>query len=257
MRSDLFTHPKVVRIASALNADKLRTVGGLMSVWCLFDVHSSDGFLEGYNFAAVDNELRWPGFSQAMADVGWLDEDAKGLNLPRFDTHNGQSAKRRAQDAERKRNVRKTSASEADKTRTREEKRREEITEPNGSVARKRAAKKCPDDFEIDPELDAWATAERITVNLKAETDKFRDYTFKNAITDWRGAWRNWMRRAEGDTTKRSPSAETPYARQMREKYETVAPAIAAKRPGTLPPPVTFDAEVIEHEQRTVARLVG
>src|SRR5690606_14325065 len=40
--------------------------------------------------------------------------------------HNGTSAKRRAQDASRKRAVRKTSASQADKMRTREEKRREE-----------------------------------------------------------------------------------------------------------------------------------
>ena len=56
---------------------------------------------------------------------------------------------------------------------------------------------------------------------------------------------------------ERAGPTETPYARQMREKYETVAPAIAAKRPGTLPPPVTFDAEVIEHEQRAIARLVG
>ena len=47
-----------------------------------------------------------------------------GLSLPDFETHNGQSAKRRAQDADRKREVRKVSAPEADKKRTREEKRR-------------------------------------------------------------------------------------------------------------------------------------
>ena len=29
MRADLFTHPKVVRISSALKADTLRTVGGI------------------------------------------------------------------------------------------------------------------------------------------------------------------------------------------------------------------------------------
>jgi hypothetical protein len=126
MRADLFTHPKVVRIASALEADRLRTVGGLMSVWCLFDAHSVDGELDGYTFAAVDDHLRWPGFSSAMCAVGWLEESGKSLVLPEFDTHNGQSAKRRAQDADRKKEVRKTSTSQADKLRTREEKRREE-----------------------------------------------------------------------------------------------------------------------------------
>lgn len=66
MRSDLFTHPKVVRISSALKADTLRTVGGLMSVWCLFDAHSVDGKLDGYTSQTLDDHLRWAGFSAAM-----------------------------------------------------------------------------------------------------------------------------------------------------------------------------------------------
>lgn len=129
MRADLFTHPKVVRMSSALKSDTLRTVGGLMSVWCLFDAHSDDGHLEGYCPEVLDAHLRWDGFADAMIAVGWLGHDpARGLALPRFDTHNGQSAKRRAQDTERKREARKTSASEPDKTRTREEKRRDTST---------------------------------------------------------------------------------------------------------------------------------
>jgi hypothetical protein len=126
MRADLFTHPKVVRISSALKADNLRTVGGLMSAWCLFDAHSVDGELEGYTVESLDDHLRWPGFSAAMKAVGWLEEHDSGLVLPRFDTHNGKSAKRRAQDTESKRAVRKMSASDADKKPTREEKRRED-----------------------------------------------------------------------------------------------------------------------------------
>lgn len=129
MRTDLFTHPKVVRISSALKADTLRTVGGLMSVWCLFDAHSEDGRLEGYTVEALDAHLRWPGFAAAMIAVRWLEEDGESLVLPEFERHNGQSAKRRAQDANRKQVVRKMSASDADKKRTREEKRREEKKE--------------------------------------------------------------------------------------------------------------------------------
>jgi hypothetical protein len=129
MRADLFTHPKVVRIASALKADKLRTVGGLMSAWCLFDAHSVDGKLEGYTVETLDAHLGWEGFAAQMVAVQWLVADGQSLELPRFDAHNGQSAKRRAQDADRKQAVRKTSASDADKMRTREEKRREEKKE--------------------------------------------------------------------------------------------------------------------------------
>lgn len=125
MRIDLKANPKVVRIASALKADRLRTVGGLYSAWCLFDAYSIDGTMEGYTLEILDEEIGFPGFAGAMKLVGWLEENEQGLVMPRFDAHNGQSAKRRAQDADRKK-VSRMSADEADEKRTREEKRREE-----------------------------------------------------------------------------------------------------------------------------------
>lgn len=132
MRTDLFTHPKVVRISSALKADTLRTVGGLMSVWCLFDAHSTDGRLEGYTPDMVNQLLRWDGFAEQMMRVGWMfTEPDEVLVLPEFYAHNGSSAKRRAMEKDRKKSVRTLSASDAD-TRPqnvfpREEKRREDI----------------------------------------------------------------------------------------------------------------------------------
>ncbi|KKB61044.1 hypothetical protein WM40_25525 [Robbsia andropogonis] len=137
MRSDLHTSPKVVRISSALKADRLRTIGGLHSVWSLFDVHSEDGFMDGYTLEILDDLIGFPGFGAAMVSVGWLTQEDEGLAIPRFDEHNGQSAKRRAQDSERKRVARQSgnvSASEADKSRTREEKRREEIKPSNANA---------------------------------------------------------------------------------------------------------------------------
>lgn len=59
----------------------------------------------------------------------------------------------------------------------------------------KRASKKCPADFEITEDLRTWAARECPTVDAAKATDKFRDYTFKTATTDWAGAWRNWLRR--------------------------------------------------------------
>ena len=136
MRHSLLSHPKTVRMMSALKADKFRIVGGLMSVWCLFDTHSEDGQLSRYTLETLDAMAAWDGFSAAMQAVEWLGvEDDGTLVLPRFDTHNGQSAKRRAQDSDRKREVRKLSASEADKKRTREEKRREEEKEEKISAS--------------------------------------------------------------------------------------------------------------------------
>ncbi|WP_052239528.1 hypothetical protein [Pseudomonas brassicacearum] len=135
MRIDLQTHPKVFRMVSALQADRLRIIGGLHVAWSIFDTHSHDGVLVGYTVDAMDAVVGWPGFTQAMIDVEWAAlEDDGSLVMPRFDEHNGASAKRRANDSERKRNERKNpvrnlSASDADSLRTREEKRREEKKE--------------------------------------------------------------------------------------------------------------------------------
>lgn len=131
MRSALRSSPKVVRIASALKADgcpdRLRVVGALHAVWSLADEHSADGRLDGYTLETLDDLIGWSGFSAALLGVDWLKIDKQGIEVPRFDEHNGASAKRRAMESERKRRGRiesgQTSASKADKKRTREEKR--------------------------------------------------------------------------------------------------------------------------------------
>ncbi|MFJ4393716.1 hypothetical protein [Pseudomonas sp. NPDC089396] len=142
MRVDLQTHPKVFSMVSALKADRLRVVGALHATWCVFDTHSVDGVLTGYSLKVLDGVLGWSGFSAAMVAVDWLVEcEGGGLAMPSFDTHNGKSAKRRANDSERKRASRKSDSVRvgigqlADKVRTncaekrdqrREEKKREE-----------------------------------------------------------------------------------------------------------------------------------
>lgn len=159
MRADLHTHPKVVRIASALNADRLRVVGGLHAVWSLFDAHSEDGDIDGYTVEAIDDLIGWPGFAAAMESVHWLERGENSVSLPGFSEHNGKTAKRRAMESERKRSARaeeksgQVSAFDADKVRTREEKRREDI-EPTseadasevvaGSDPAKKALPDCP-----------------------------------------------------------------------------------------------------------------
>lgn len=147
MSVHLRTHPKVVRMASALRADRLRVVGGLWAVWCIFDAHTEDGLLEGYTLQAIDDDLGWKGFAAAMQSIGWLEERDDGLVAPDYDEHNGPSAKRRASETKRKAESRvdsgdvrtkaeriadskqtesgQMSASDADTKRAREEKRRD------------------------------------------------------------------------------------------------------------------------------------
>ncbi len=248
MRSNLRSHPKVVRIASALKADKLRVVGGLHAVWCLFDEHSEDGQLLGYTPSALDEEIGFHGFSDLMTAVGWLESDGNDcLRLPEFDTHNGASAKRRAQESDRKRIERAAakvgeqsvpipSARDADKKRTREEKRREEEKEkekdpPASRVPR--ATRKCPDDFVLTSEMREWAINESPGVDIERETAKFRDYTFKASRSDWPATWKNWIREAFDRRPK--AAGETDYQRSRRLRVAEACPAIAIKPPGSLP----------------------
>lgn len=145
MGVNLRNHPKVVRMSSALKADRLRVVGGLWAVWCVFDAHSPDGKLDGYTLAAMDEEIGWKGFSKAMAAIAWLIETADGLEAPDYDEHNGPSAKRRALDTKRKNDEREAdrattkggqlSASKADKDRTRGEERRGDSVNGGRSIS--------------------------------------------------------------------------------------------------------------------------
>lgn len=152
MRTDLQTHPKIVRILSALRphdvqtvTDKFRVIGGLHAVWTVFDTHSTDGRLVGYTPDLLDEFIGWKGFSQALMTVEWMHYDGEQtLVLPEFSEHNGQSGKRRAEDQKRKRNARRDGENSpqddvtdcgqnADTKRTRERDREDiSLSNPNG-----------------------------------------------------------------------------------------------------------------------------
>jgi hypothetical protein len=126
MNHGLLTDPAVfhVRIQCGLPADSV--VGKLYALWSWADAVTVDGHVPGVNAEAVDEVVGWPGFAEALASVPgspWLIADETGITLPNFDRHNGRSAKRRAKES-----VRKASARDADKMRTKSgpEKRREE-----------------------------------------------------------------------------------------------------------------------------------
>jgi hypothetical protein len=218
MGTGLGRHPKVVRIASALGADRLRVVGGLHAVWCLFDEHSEDGRLDGYTAQVVDDLIGWPGFTCALALVGWAEEDGESLVLPNFESHNGQSAKRRAMESDRKRESRRSSGSGADKSVTREEKRREEnidqeqkqkIGSPTGS--------RLPAEWVLPRSWGEWAEQERPDLDVRREAASFADYWHgvagaKARKADWQATWRNWIRKADG-MRRRAEQQAQPSAR--------------------------------------------
>ena len=151
MRRSLLTDPRVVRISSALNADRFRTIGGLFSAWCLFDEQTPDGHLAGYTPEVFDQIVGINGLAVAMAAVGWLEIGPDYLQATAFCEHNGQSAKRRAQESVRKMSARDADKS-TDKKRPREEKRREE----KNTYTHTAEPEPIQPEDELAPHWDRW-----------------------------------------------------------------------------------------------------
>lgn len=149
MRGNLWDDPRVSSICDATSQPEAMVIGALYWLWATADQHTENGFLPGYSSSSIDRKTGVPGFSAALAAIDWLEEIPGGVEISRFEEHNGASAKRRVVEAQRKANGRRLSASDADTLRTsggqaadknrtpcgaREEKRREErnTTTPNG-----------------------------------------------------------------------------------------------------------------------------
>jgi hypothetical protein len=115
MRSDLHTDPAVIGIACLLEIDEDTVVGKLLRVWAWVDAQGvidrdkSHGGSVTVSVTAswVDRCAQRPGFAAAMVAAGWLEDIGSAVRFPRFDRHNGQTAKERALAAKRQAKKRK------------------------------------------------------------------------------------------------------------------------------------------------------
>lgn len=209
MRKSLPTDPRVVRISSALKADRLRTIGGLMSAWCLLDEQTEDGKLDGYTPEIFDEIVGCAGLAAAMASVGWMELGDGFLAAPRFHEHNGQSAKRRAQDS-----VRKLSARDADKrpqakrTESGLEKRREEKSNINKHRATLDDAKAFAASIEL-PESDGESCFHKWEGNGWTNNGK--------PIKDWKATIRAWKAQGFLPSQKAAPAKTYSHANGYNE----------------------------------------
>lgn len=111
--SNLPEKPEVLAITASMGWDDPDlTVGKLMRLFRWFDQHTTDGNAKAVTPALLDRMLGVPGFSAAVARVGWLIVSDAGLALNNFDKHNGQSAKSRSETAKRVANHRAKKAGE-------------------------------------------------------------------------------------------------------------------------------------------------
>lgn len=230
MRGNLWDDPRVGAIVDATDTSEAMVIGGLYWLWATADQHTEDGIMPGLSLRQIDRKTGIPGFAAALVALGWLAEHPEGVRIVKFEEHNGASAKKRATTAKRVAGHRAGNADEnesdppanADVTlpalqtddasvtgalaRDREEIDREKKEEKTGEsrASAPRATRHCPEAFQVTAELVAWAAVNTPAVDLAVATATFKDHTFKTAITDWPGAWRNWMRRDQKYFDERS-----------------------------------------------------
>lgn len=212
MRGNLWDDPRVTRLVDIVSATEAAVIGALYWLWATADQHSQDGVMPGLSLRAVDRKTGLAGIGDALVTIGWVADHPEGIRLCRFEEHNGESAKRRCVDAQRKANVRKTpdknqtdNGHDADELRRiselEKEKRREE--KEIKSKAKVSAAPKTPKpskvplpaDFCISDAVMAWAEKNGHT-NLRAHFDSFVGKARANGYTyvDWDQALQNAVR---------------------------------------------------------------
>lgn len=75
-----------------------------------------------------------------------------------------------------------------------------------GVRGKPRPARRCPEDFKPDLE---FARREIPDIDAETEAARFSDYEFAKPRSDWKAAWRNWIRNARdrGTYAKRATAA--------------------------------------------------
>ncbi len=221
MRKNLWTDPRVGVVCDRTEAREATVIGALFWLWSLADEHSSDGAL-CMSASSIDRHTGLAGFCAALAGIGWIAVTDEGVQITRFEEHNGASAKARAQMAKRvatnRANARRNASNdtkaiqEADKNDTgalaRKEKKRERKEEEETSPAAlpaapapssepKKAKKKgpMPEGFCVSERVEAWAKEKGFS-NLSGHLDAFKRKVAANGYTyaDWDAAFMEAVR---------------------------------------------------------------
>lgn len=256
MRANLWDDPRVSRLCEMVGAKEATIVGGLYWLWASADQHSTDGLMHGLSPATVDRKTGIKGFGKALVAIGWLTEEPDGLRIARFDEHNGESAKTRAEGSKRKASWRartgtstgnpqdgspgdggtdvpQNAGQSRDKPEAREEKRREEVLDTPPQEGRGERldarASRLPPHWRPSETLTAWAKSARPDIqgdDLLRLTQDFRDHYRSTGARreDWDAAWQKWVRgqraKQPAAATAQAPNAASHSVEKAREVIE-------------------------------------
>lgn len=99
---------EVVAVSIKLGVDRRLVAECCGLLWDWADSETTDGHIEGVDAAYIDALVGLPGFALALStrEVGWLRITESGITLPNWGRHNGESAKKRAIESEKKKRQR-------------------------------------------------------------------------------------------------------------------------------------------------------
>jgi uncharacterized protein YdaU (DUF1376 family) len=105
-------------------------------------------------------------------------------------------------------------------------------TSSSNNTLSKRGSRFVPEEFQITAALMEWARKERPDLNLDVEVEKFRDYEFARAYTDWERVFKNWIRNAKGQSFQKAAqkSFKPDLVGQSQETGSLSAEAIEQHR---------------------------
>lgn len=218
MRKDLHGDPAVIAIASATGLDADSVVGKLHRLWSWADSHTTNGIANGVSAEWVDTLVSCQTFAKSMTKVGWLALTKRGLSIPNFERHNGETAKQRALTQIRMKKKRDGDiVTEASPDKTRQDKTRQEsliasnIAPTSNGEALSDAASAVADAMKDFAWEDIRTDCRKVSEVVKCSTPQDYDLIAKVCFLSRTALNENWLWGAVESVAKKSPDNPPGY----------------------------------------------
>jgi hypothetical protein len=220
LQTNIWDNPKIDYLAHEVGLPIEMAVGLCSRIWCWFDEHTESGSTDRIGGAKVSRivktsvtQLRDNGhdidvlsvtnkFIKCLVDINWLMVFDDGMCLPKWEEHNGQTAKARANDQKRQEKSRSKRTTVTDVTqecdtsvtredKRREEERREETKSPpsqNDPKREEEGARPFFDAFRDVPDLERFLDYVQGNASMAAHgltEDQWTDIWRKADATEW------------------------------------------------------------------------
>lgn len=237
VKRETHRHPKLLDLMSRLNCSRPAAIGYLTLLWDFTAEYAIQGDIGKHSNGAIARACDYEGnaqiFIDALVGARWIDEDPDyRLLVHAWEEHCERWIKLKIEKL--KKSFIKPFAERSIKASTEAPTKLspegsalvtnpiQSNPKPNQPVGaeppappKKSGSKRVPQEFQVTEDLLAWAKEHTPGVDVRRETEKFRDHEFAQPRKDWIAAWRNWMRKAEEISGARKPGGTPQGARPI------------------------------------------